>query len=86
MNLNHILMTLILLVNWTTWYLNEKLIFLQVVFGPACINHEFKTVNRPIAEDGFWKKRRKSYYVILPNFFPNIQILVQNAEIVFAFK
>jgi hypothetical protein len=52
------------LIRWTIWYLNEKLIFLQVVFGPACINHEFKTVNSPIAEDGFWKKPLKTPKVV----------------------
>jgi hypothetical protein len=40
-------------------------------------------VNRHIAKNGFWKKRRKSYYAILPNFFQKNQHLVQNAEFFF---
>jgi hypothetical protein len=40
-------------------------------------------VNRHIAENDIWTQRRKSYYFILPFFFPQNDVLLQNVENVF---
>jgi hypothetical protein len=47
------------------------------------LKYVYETVNRQIAENSILTKRRKSNYAILPIFFIQKDVLVQNGENLF---